>query len=120
MRDPCEDEGKNESVSGGAKEQLSRRSFLTTSILGAAVAGAGLACSRSEAAGTAPPGGYGAGHWWMRRPGYVPKAYAHYQDYPNGQQRCGGCVHFLGPNACGIVKGPISPDGWCQYFQPGG
>ena len=38
----------------------------------------------------------------------------HYQDKPgkNGQ-KCSGCRFFKKPNACSIVTGKISPNGWC-------
>ena len=37
-----------------------------------------------------------------------------YQDKPgpNGQ-KCAGCRFFRKPNACTIVHGKISPNGWC-------
>ena len=37
-----------------------------------------------------------------------------YQDKPgkNGQH-CSGCRFFKKPNACSIVHGKISPNGWC-------
>jgi len=37
-----------------------------------------------------------------------------YQDKPgkNGQ-KCAGCRFFKAPNACTIVTGKISPNGWC-------
>jgi hypothetical protein len=38
----------------------------------------------------------------------------HYVDHPgkNGQ-KCSGCRFFKKPNACSIVTGKISPNGWC-------
>ena len=46
----------------------------------------------------------------------VSQADAKYQNQPKGQQRCDGCVQFQPPNACKIVQGEISPNGWCQLF----
>ena len=38
----------------------------------------------------------------------------HYQDHPGpGGKKCSGCRFFRKPNACSIVTGKISPDGWC-------
>jgi hypothetical protein len=38
----------------------------------------------------------------------------HYQDKPGpGGKKCGGCRFFRAPNACAIVNGTISPNGWC-------
>jgi hypothetical protein len=37
-----------------------------------------------------------------------------YQDKPGkGGQKCDGCRFFKKPNACTIVHGKISPNGWC-------
>jgi hypothetical protein len=29
-------------------------------------------------------------------------------------------VNFVAPNACKVVKGVISPNGWCVAFAPKG
>ncbi|TDH63336.1 hypothetical protein E2C06_07340 [Dankookia rubra] len=39
-----------------------------------------------------------------------------YQDKPKDGQKCGGCLHFQPPNACAIVAGNISPEGWCAVW----
>ena len=37
-----------------------------------------------------------------------------YQDKPGpGGKKCDGCRFFRKPNGCTIVKGKISPNGWC-------
>ncbi len=46
----------------------------------------------------------------------ISQANAKYQDHPNGNQQCDGCVQFQAPNACKIVDGTINPKGWCQFF----
>lgn len=46
----------------------------------------------------------------------ISQANAKYQDHPNGNNECDGCVQFQAPNACKIVEGPINPKGWCQFF----
>jgi hypothetical protein len=83
---------------------VSRRALLRGTVLGAAAAGTGAlsACMPMMARGV---------------PRNVPKAFALYQDRPNGRQRCGRCMHFLPPNRCEIVNGRISPQGWCRYFE---
>jgi hypothetical protein len=83
---------------------FSRRAFLKSTLLGAAVAGTGAlsACMPMMARGV---------------PQNVPKAFARYQDRPNGRQRCGRCVHFRPPDGCEIVVGRISPRGRCRYFE---
>lgn len=85
---------------------FSRRTFLRVSITGAAiVGGSGLAACMSG-----QPAARGAGT--------TLKSVARYQSSPNQGRRCGGCSHFLRPNACEIVAGEISPDGWCRFYEP--
>jgi hypothetical protein len=48
----------------------------------------------------------------------VSKANAKYQDKPNGDQRCDGCVQFAAPDGCKVVEGRISPSGWCMLYAP--
>lgn len=33
--------------------------------------------------------------------------------------RCALCRHFLAPDGCQVVEGPISPEGWCKFFEAG-
>lgn len=46
----------------------------------------------------------------------IAHADAKYQPTPHGQQRCEICLQFEPPDHCKIVRGPISANGWCQYF----
>ena len=46
----------------------------------------------------------------------IAKPDAKYQDHRNGIQRCEICLQFQPPNRCQLVKGDISPNGWCQFF----
>ena len=41
---------------------------------------------------------------------------AEYQDTPNGIYSCGMCSLFERPNACKVVEGEVSKDGWCKAF----
>jgi len=50
--------------------------------------------------------------------GKVPQASVRYQDQPNGDQKCSGCALFVEPNACSVVEGMISPEGWCSIWAP--
>ncbi|MDP1644697.1 MAG: hypothetical protein Q8L71_04220 [Thiobacillus sp.] len=44
----------------------------------------------------------------------VSQASVQYQTQPKGEQKCGGCLHFIAEsNTCKLVEGQISPDGWC-------
>ena len=46
----------------------------------------------------------------------VSKADAKYQEQPKGIQRCSICIRYRPPTRCELVRGGISPNGWCQYF----
>ena len=47
----------------------------------------------------------------------LPKASVQYQAQPKGEQKCGKCINFIAEsNACKLVDGPISPDGWCSLW----
>jgi hypothetical protein len=48
----------------------------------------------------------------------VNKTQAQYQESPKGDQKCSGCANFQPPNACKVVEGQISPNGWCALFVP--
>ncbi len=39
-----------------------------------------------------------------------------YQDHPKDGAKCSLCVQFQPPNACKVVSGTISPEGWCAAF----
>ena len=46
----------------------------------------------------------------------MTRAQAEYQDAPNGIYSCGMCTLFERPNACKVVEGEVSKDGWCKAF----
>ena len=48
----------------------------------------------------------------------VAKEAVQYQEQPKDGQKCSGCVNFQAPNACVIVAGNISPEGWCLSYAP--
>jgi len=39
-----------------------------------------------------------------------------YQDSPKGDQKCSNCSLFQEPNACTLVDGDISSEGWCRFW----
>lgn len=51
---------------------------------------------------------------------------AAYVNHPNGGKQCSGCSLFLPAKknpmkedgACKLVKGKISPHGWCKFYSP--
>lgn len=46
----------------------------------------------------------------------VSKTQAQYQEQPKGDQKCANCMHFIAPDACALVEGSISPNGWCMFW----
>lgn len=53
-------------------------------------------------------------------PGTVPKNVLSYRDHPKGSYDCASCANFIAPSCCMVVKGPISPKGWCSAYAPKG
>jgi hypothetical protein len=55
--------------------------------------------------------------------GTIPKQEAEYRDTPRHREMCDECRFWImGPTAqsdgtCQIVAGPISPHGWCRFFE---
>jgi hypothetical protein len=41
---------------------------------------------------------------------------ASYQDKPKAGASCADCALFKAPNACTLVDGTISPQGWCRFY----
>jgi hypothetical protein len=41
---------------------------------------------------------------------------AEYQPTPKNGQSCANCQHFLPPASCKLVKGKVSPQGWCDFW----
>lgn len=50
----------------------------------------------------------------------ISKADMKYQDTPKGDEKCSNCQYIVGTNACGIVEGSISPNGWCVAWKKTG
>jgi hypothetical protein len=48
----------------------------------------------------------------------VPKDSVEYQEQPKDDEKCSECRFFVGPDGCEVVEGTISPDAWCNLFQP--
>ena len=49
----------------------------------------------------------------------APKA-VDYQTEPKDGHQCMTCVQFAPPNACKVVSGTISAEGWCKLYAPKG
>jgi len=49
----------------------------------------------------------------------VSKDEAKYTNTSTQEKKCSGCSHFVGGGMCDVVKGKISPDGWCRYWAAG-
>ena len=41
-----------------------------------------------------------------------------YQNEPKDGQKCSMCAQWVDPNACKIVAGKISPNGYCVAYAP--
>ncbi len=48
----------------------------------------------------------------------VDQSAVQYQTSPKDGAKCSICANFVAPNACKVVAGTISPDGWCVAFAP--
>lgn len=46
----------------------------------------------------------------------VSKARVEYRDSPNGIAMCATCTLFEPPQACKIVAGVVSANGWCNAY----
>lgn len=54
------------------------------------------------------------------------QAAAGYVTHPNGGHQCSGCSLYIpaktnpmkANGTCKVVKGSISPNGWCKFFTP--
>ena len=86
----------------GMKQTVSRRGLLRAAIALAAASGRLASPAHAEAEPSEAD--------------KITHANAHYQLVPNGQQRCAICLQFQPPGRCRIVRAPIYPKGWCQYF----
>ncbi len=42
---------------------------------------------------------------------------AAYQTTPKGMFSCAVCTFFIRPRSCKVVRGDISPTGWCKFFD---
>lgn len=92
-RDP-EIQGKT----GADMNGISRRACLGGAAL---IVGAGATCMMSTSAAAK-----------------TSQADAKYQEKPQGDNKCSGCAQFQPPDACKVVDGKISPEGWCQLYTP--
>jgi hypothetical protein len=48
----------------------------------------------------------------------VDQSVVQYQTSPKDGAMCSGCTNFVAPNACKVVSGTISPNGWCVAYAP--
>jgi hypothetical protein len=71
-------------------------------VIKAAASGIGLAALQSQRAGAQQK---------------VAKLDARYQDHPNGTQHCALCEFYVSPVSCKLVRGEVSPNGWCSFFH---
>jgi hypothetical protein len=48
----------------------------------------------------------------------VEQSVVQYQTSPKDGAMCSTCANFVAPNACKVVAGTISPNGWCVAYAP--
>jgi hypothetical protein len=53
---------------------------------------------------------------WAEAGAKVSQSAAHYQSTAKAGQDCDDCANFVGPHACKLVDGDISPKGWCRLW----
>lgn len=46
----------------------------------------------------------------------LTQATVKYQLQPHDGQKCATCIQFIAPEACNLVEGKISPEGWCVLW----
>ena len=80
---------------------MHRRRFLQRSIIGAAATGLALEAT------AAPTKSLKAS---KKVAGYIER------DHPAAQM-CMTCGFYLDPIDCVVVEGPVSPWGWCNYYE---
>ncbi len=51
-------------------------------------------------------------------PSKMTQKVAGYRDKPMGSAHCDNCGVWQTPDACKLVQGPISPNGWCSLYSP--
>ncbi len=84
----------------GTAADPSRRRFLRTSALAAAVVAAGAVAAPDPAAAK------------------LKKKTVNYKDEPEGDKNCASCKHFIADeNACKKVEGEVSANGWCSLWS---
>jgi hypothetical protein len=47
----------------------------------------------------------------------MSRAEAQYQDRPTNGLSCAACSLYRPPDGCVVVAGPVSPHGWCRFFD---
>jgi hypothetical protein len=125
------DEGKRKQFNDQLKEEVPSRRVV---LRGALAVGCGLllpaalfGCDSKKgesSTGAAPDTGSAApdssptaGAAAPAETGKMSQASVQYQTQPKGDQKCGGCLHFIAEsNSCKLVEGQISPDGWCSLW----
>jgi hypothetical protein len=52
----------------------------------------------------------------LAAPKKMPQSAVAYQARPKSGAYCLHCSVFQTPDQCGLVEGPVSPNGWCSLF----
>jgi hypothetical protein len=89
-------------MSDCGRNQLSRRTLLTSGLLAVPMTAALI--TRLPAAAEAQQ--------------KMAQKLVQYQKTPKNNQKCSDCLHFIAPDSCKLVEGKIDPNGWCSLFAP--
>lgn len=91
-------------------EDTTRRRIL---MVGLGVVGGAFAISAARAGDDGPTGNKPAE---QPAPTKLSPEAVQYQPTPKTWEKCLYCTYFQAPNACAIVSGTVSPQGWCNHF----
>ncbi len=61
-------------------------------------------------------GAFAALHARAEAAATIDQKTAAYVTHPVGGKQCSKCVQFVAPSSCKLVKGTISPKGYCKFF----
>jgi hypothetical protein len=53
---------------------------------------------------------------WAEAAAKMSQSVVQYQAMPKNGENCAKCKQFAAPNACKLVDGAISPNGWCRLW----
>ena len=80
---------------------MHRRRFLRRSVIGAIATRLALETGAAQADSSKAT---------KKQAGYIDR-------YKPATQMCAQCGFYIAPTDCVVVEGPVSPWGWCNYYE---